>query len=51
MVATLLPVEGEGKAILKGVAAAADERDVIFVPAGMRHNVQNTGGGELTLFT
>ena len=47
----LVIVDGEGEAVLDGKRQSADEHNIIFVTAGTRHNVKNTGGKELKLFT
>lgn len=47
----LFIVDGEGEAILNGETRAVEEHDVVFVPAGTRHNFKNTGDEELKLFT
>lgn len=44
-------VDGEGQAILDGEIREVEEHDVVFVPAGVRHNFKNTGDEELKLFT
>jgi mannose-6-phosphate isomerase-like protein (cupin superfamily) len=35
-------VEGEGEAILEGRVSAVHEKDLVFVPAGTKHNFRNT---------
>ncbi len=47
----LVVVAGDGEAILDGQVQRADEHSVIFVKAGTRHNVKNTGHKDLKLFT
>jgi len=47
----LIIFDGEGEAVLDGKRQPADEHNVIFATAGTRHNVNNTGGKELKLFT
>jgi mannose-6-phosphate isomerase-like protein (cupin superfamily) len=44
-------VEGEGVAILNGETKTVEEHDVVFVPAGTKHNFFNRGETELKLFT
>jgi mannose-6-phosphate isomerase-like protein (cupin superfamily) len=43
--------EGEGKAFLDGVEYAVKDDWAIVVPAGMKHNVLNTGTVPLKLYT
>lgn len=42
---------GSGEAILNGVTHAIADGSAIVVPAGVRHNVVNTGEGELKLYS
>ncbi len=44
-------VEGEGKAILNGETKKVEAHDVVFVPAGTKHNFKNAGNYNLKLFT
>lgn len=44
-------VEGDADAFLAGKRRAAHKNDLIFVRAGVRHNVRNTGHDDLKLFT
>jgi mannose-6-phosphate isomerase-like protein (cupin superfamily) len=44
-------VEGEGQTVIADKIASVKENDVVCVPAGMRHNVRNTGGKPLKLYT
>ena len=44
-------VDGEGKAVVNGKTFQIGENDVVFVPAGARHNLVNDGDEELKLFT
>ncbi len=44
-------VEGDGEAILDGRRSALHEHDALCVPAGMRHNIRNTGVEPMKLFT
>lgn len=43
--------KGEGKAILDGVEYEVGDGFAIVVPQGTRHNVVNTGAGEMKLYT
>ncbi|HEY6052089.1 MAG TPA: cupin domain-containing protein [Thermoanaerobaculia bacterium] len=43
--------DGEGKAIVNGKTFKVGENDVVFVPAGARHNLVNEGDEPLKLFT
>lgn len=47
----LILIDGEGEAILDGETKAVKEHDVVFVPAGVTHNIKNTDDEELKLFT
>ena len=44
-------VDGAGEAIVNGETRNVEEHDVVFVPAGTKHNFKNTGDDELKLFT
>ena len=44
-------VDGEGRAILAGEESAVGPGRLVHVPAGMRHNIVNTGPGDLRLYT
>jgi mannose-6-phosphate isomerase-like protein (cupin superfamily) len=44
-------VEGEGQAVLADKVSPVKEDAVVCVPAGMRHNIRNTGKKPLKLFT
>lgn len=48
---TLVVVDGEADAVLDGVSTAIGPGDLVFVPAGTRHNVINRGAGDLRLYT
>lgn len=48
---TLVFVSGSGTAILEGQASPFSENDLVFVPAGTRHNFQNTGTEPVKLYT
>lgn len=43
-------VEGQGDAVLAGKARQANRNDVIFVRAGMQHNIRNTSQDVLKLY-
>lgn len=47
----LIFVEGQGEAILNGKLSPVNPNDLVFVPAGTRHNFRNTGGIPLKLYT
>lgn len=44
-------VKGEGEAVLEGTAQPLGKGALLLVPAGMRHNVRNTGDKRLRLVT
>src|SRR5688572_4862341 len=44
-------VEGEGVAILNNEIKKVEKHDVVFVPAGTKHNFFNRGEQNLKLFT
>jgi len=44
-------VEGKGQSVISGQAATVEEDEVLCVPAGLRHNVRNTGREPLKLYT
>lgn len=44
-------VDGEGEAIINDETKRVEEHDVVFVPAGTRHNFKNIGDEDLKLFT
>jgi len=44
-------VDGKGQAVLTGQVQPAEEHNVIFVKAGTRHNIKNTGHEDLKLVT
>lgn len=44
-------VDGEGKVVLDGDPERFQKGDIVFVPAGTRHNVYNTEEDPLKLFT
>jgi mannose-6-phosphate isomerase-like protein (cupin superfamily) len=47
----LFIVEGAGKAVVNNESVEVTENDVVFVPAGSRHNLINIGHEDLRLFT
>ncbi len=47
----LIFVEGEGEAVLDGARSPVAPNQLVFVPAGTRHNFVNTGAGPLRLVT
>lgn len=44
-------VKGSCEAILNGEARNVEEHDIVFVPAGTKHNFKNVGNSDLKLFT
>lgn len=44
-------VDGEGEAILNDETRNIEEHDIVFVPAGTKHNFKNTGEEDLKLLT
>lgn len=44
-------VSGQGESVLDGRGKPFETGDVVAVPAGMRHNIRNTGTDPLKLFT
>jgi mannose-6-phosphate isomerase-like protein (cupin superfamily) len=47
----LLFVEGDGEAVLEGERRTVGPNDLVFVPAGTRHNFINRGAAPLRLVT
>ena len=47
----LFIVAGKGKALLDGDARNLFQQDVIFVPAGTRHEIRNTGSSRMRVFS
>jgi len=47
----LYVVDGEGSVVLGGVDKEFVKGEIVFVPAGVRHNVINTGVEPMKLFT
>jgi mannose-6-phosphate isomerase-like protein (cupin superfamily) len=48
---TLVFVDGTGEAVLEGNSAPVTPGDLVFVPAGTRHNFVNNGSEPLKLWT
>jgi mannose-6-phosphate isomerase-like protein (cupin superfamily) len=44
-------VKGDGEAVLDGTSQPLDKGALLLVPAGMRHNIRNTGDKRLRLVT
>ena len=44
-------IEGDGFAILDGVRKEIEKGSVVFIPAGVRHNILNTDDEPMKLFT
>lgn len=42
---------GEGKAVLDGVETPISDGTVVIIPTGTRHNIINTGGDSMKLYT
>ncbi len=47
----LFLVEGEGEAIIDDQPSKFTKHEVVFVPAGTKHNFKNTGDEDLKLYT
>jgi len=47
----LVFVEGTGRAILNGNITSIKPGDMLFISAGIKHNVENTGSEPLKLFS
>jgi mannose-6-phosphate isomerase-like protein (cupin superfamily) len=47
----LYVVSGQGESILDGLGKPFETGDVVAVPAGIKHNIRNTGKDPLKLFT
>ncbi len=47
----LVFVDGIGEAVLEGDSSAVEPGDLVFVPAGTRHNFVNRGDTALKLYT
>jgi mannose-6-phosphate isomerase-like protein (cupin superfamily) len=48
---SLYLVEGEGKVVLDGVEKEIEKGGMVFVPAGVHHNVLNSNDKAMKLFT
>jgi mannose-6-phosphate isomerase-like protein (cupin superfamily) len=44
-------VDGSGEAVLDDVPTQIGAGDLVFVPAGTKHNIRNVGTGDLKLYT
>jgi len=47
----LYVVDGEGKVVLDGIDKEFEKGEIVFVPAGVHHNVINTDDEPMKLFT
>jgi mannose-6-phosphate isomerase-like protein (cupin superfamily) len=47
----LYVVDGEGRVVLDGVEKEFEKGEIVFVPAGVQHNVINTDDEPMKLFT
>jgi mannose-6-phosphate isomerase-like protein (cupin superfamily) len=47
----LYVVDGEGKVVLDGIDRGFEKGEIVFVPAGLQHNVINTDDEPMKLFT
>jgi mannose-6-phosphate isomerase-like protein (cupin superfamily) len=47
----LVFIEGNGEAVIEGVASPIKEGDLVFIDAGTKHNFKNTGTTALKLYT
>jgi mannose-6-phosphate isomerase-like protein (cupin superfamily) len=47
----LVFVDGAGEAVLEGETSGVERGDLVFVPAGTRHNFVNRGDTALKLYT
>lgn len=47
----LFIVDGEGEAVIGNTSYHIKENDAIIIPAGLKHNIRNTGKDTLKLFT
>lgn len=48
---TLIIVSGSGELISNGLSTALSKGSLIFVPAGAKHNIKNTGASVMKLYT
>lgn len=46
-----LVADGKGEAIAGGESREISQNDLVFVPAGTKHNIRNAGSGPLRLIT
>jgi mannose-6-phosphate isomerase-like protein (cupin superfamily) len=44
-------VEGHGEAVLDSDIERIEDEDVVFIPAGIEHDIRNTGDEDLKLYT
>ena len=44
-------IDGEGEVVINGERRRIEEHDIIFVPAGVSHNIINVDDEDLKLFT
>lgn len=44
-------VDGKGQSVVSGQTTKVEEDEVLCVPAGLRHNIRNTGSEPLKLYT
>jgi len=42
---------GQGKVVLDGIETEVEAEFAVVIPAGTKHNVKNTGSGELKLYS
>lgn len=47
----LFSVEGEGETIIEGQPSPFKTHEVVFIPAGTKHNFKNAGSEDLKLYT
>lgn len=47
----IVVVDGEGEAVIDNEVVQIEEDDIVFVPAGMRHNFINKDNEDLKLYT
>lgn len=47
----LFLVDGEGEAVIDDQVSKYEEDDVVFVPAGTKHNFKNTSDEDMKLYT
>lgn len=44
-------VDGKGEAVLDGAVELIEEDDIVYIPAGVEHDIRNTGDEDLKLYT